>query len=241
MLKYQHTARELIRYIEEHKLEYGHKLPNIEEMMNQFQVSKNTVIKALDELERHGIIYQVRGSGIFVRGHRRTGYINLVEIHGFNSALREFEIDSIVLDLKVVKATPEVQANLQVDGEQDVYYVKRLRSIEGRIFCIEESYYNKDIVPYLNQEIASDSIFSYLVNDLKLKVGFLDHFLRVRKLSEEEAGHLTLKKDDPAATVESIFYLSNGQAFDYSKIVYHYEEAQFFIQGNSYYNLMSSR
>lgn len=241
MLKYKQTARELIRFIEENNLEYGYKLPNIEEMMNRFQVSKNTVIKALDELERHGIIYQVRGSGIFVRGHRRTGYINLVEIHGFKSALREFEVDSIVLDIQVVKASSEVQANLQVNADQDIYYVKRLRSIEGRIFCIEESYYNKDIVPYLNQEIASGSIFDYLVNDLKLRVGFLDHFLRVRKLSEEEADYLNLKKDDPTAAVESIFYLSNGQAFDYSKIIYHYEEAQFFTQGNSYYHLMTSR
>lgn len=241
MLKYKHTARELIRYIEENNLEYGYKLPNLEEMMERFQVSKNTVIKALEELERHGIIYQVRGSGIFVRGHRRTGYINLVEIHGFNSTLREFEINSIVLSLEVIKATPEVQANLQVDEDQEVYHVKRLRSIEGRVFCIEESYFNKDIVPYLNEQIASDSIFTYLVQDLKLQVGFLDHFLRVRKLSAEEATHLSLQKGDPAAAIESIFYLSNGQAFDYSKIIYHYEEAQFFIQGNSYYNLMSSR
>ena len=78
MLKYKHTARELIRYIEENDLNHGQKLPSLEELIEKFQVSKNTIIKALDELERHGIIYQVRGSGIFVRGHKRPGYINLL-------------------------------------------------------------------------------------------------------------------------------------------------------------------
>ena len=239
MLKYKHTARELIRYIEENNLNHGQKLPSLEELIEKFQVSKNTIIKALDELERHGIIYQVRGSGIFVRGHKRPGYINLLEIHGFNSMLREFDVDSKVLLLELIKPNAEVMANLNIEEDQDVYHVKRIRSIEGRHFCIEESYFNKALVPYLNEQIASESIFNYLVNDLNLQFGFLDHFLRARKLSAQDAQYLDLDEGDPSIVVESIFYLDNGLPFDFSKITYHFEETQFFIQANSFYNLMN--
>ena len=64
MLKYQQIAIEIDKYIEEKKLQQGDKLPVLETMMIQFEVSKSTIIKALDLLEKKGFIYQVRGSGI---------------------------------------------------------------------------------------------------------------------------------------------------------------------------------
>lgn len=142
-----------------------------------------------------------------------------------------------MLDLKVIKPTPEVIANLNVEADEDIYYVKRLRSIEGRKFSIEESYYRKKIVPYLNQEIVEDSIFSYLIHDLKINPGFTDHFLRVSTLNKESADLLNLNPGDPTVLLESIFFLKNGEPFDYSKVIYHHEETQFFVQGFSYIDL----
>ena len=124
MLKYEYTAKEIIKYIEANNLKQGDKLPSLDELVSKFEVSKNTVIKALDELESHGLIYQVRGSGIFVRGRRHKGYINLMEIQGFDSMLREFDITSTVLELKEVIPSETVQAHLQIDADQPVYYLK---------------------------------------------------------------------------------------------------------------------
>ncbi|MFP3325583.1 UTRA domain-containing protein, partial [Planococcus sp. SIMBA_160] len=50
-----------------------------------------------------------------------------------------------------------------------------------------------------------------------------------------EAKHLGLKQDDPALRVETVFHLTNGQPFDFSKITYNYMQSQFFIQANNYY------
>lgn len=238
MLKYEYIAKEIMRLIETQDLQQGEKLPSLDELVKQFAVSKNTVIKALDELESHGLIYQVRGSGIFVRGRRRKGYINLLETQGFNSTLREFELSSKVLELKEILPNEEVMAKLDIEADNPVYYVKRLRYIEGRIFCVEESYYDKNIVVYLNEEIASQSIFQHLTKNLNLQISFLDQYLRAAKLNQQNADYLGLQVGDPSIIIESIFYLTNGVPFDLSKIVYHYEESQFFVQGSSYYNLL---
>lgn len=238
MLKYEVIARDMLATIENNKMEQGDQLPVLEDFVAQYGVSKNTIIKALELLETHGIIYQVRGSGTFVRGHRRQGYINLIENQGFNSALRDFKLTSVILALDVIAASEEVAYNLKIDVGQEVYYVKRLRKIEDRIFCVEDSYFDKSIVTFMNEQIVSDSIFQYLTKGLNLKVGFSDQFLRAFKLNQENADHLKLSVGDPAILVESIYHLQNGQPFDYSKIVYHYEETQFFAQGNSYYSLI---
>lgn len=236
MLKYHHIAGEIEKYIEDHELNQGDKLPVLETWMAQFDVSKSTIIKALGVLEEKGAIFQVRGSGIFVRKLKRKGYISLQINHGFKKDLEKFNVSSKLLELDLCKPTKEVANNLNIGMDEDVYYVKRIRYIFEQTLCIEESYYIKSVVPYLNKEIVSDSIFKYLRDALNVKFGFSDSYLNVGKLDEEEAAHLGLKPGDPKLIVEQIIHLSNGQPFDFSRITYNYIQSQFFIQGNGHYS-----
>ncbi|PSL41671.1 GntR family transcriptional regulator of bglA [Planomicrobium soli] len=230
MLKYQHIADALEKYIEEHELQQGDKLPVLQDLMNQFGVSKSTVTKALELLETKGVIFQVRGSGIFVRRHKRKGYISLLSTKGFKKILEDFQITSKVIELDIRKPTTEAALNLNVGLDEDVYYVKRIRYIHGQSLCLEESYFNKSVITYLNNEIINESIFHYITEGLGLNVGFTDMFLHVDKLTEEEADYLGLEKGDPKLYVESIFHLTNGQPFDFSKVTYNYVQSQFFVQ-----------
>ncbi|WP_263707767.1 GntR family transcriptional regulator [Shouchella tritolerans] len=233
MLKYQQIAYDIQQDIENNDLPQGTKLPVLETLMSQYKASKSTVIKALSLLERKGLVYQVRGSGIFVRRRNRKGYISFSN-HGFSDELREFDITSKVLDLEIRKPLAEVASNLKINPEDDVYYVKRIRYINGQTLCLEESYYNKEIVTYLNNEIATGSIFDYISNALGAKIGFSDLYMHIQKLNESEAQFLGLQKGDPKLFVETIFYLNNGQPFDFSRITYNYEQAQFFFQSTGY-------
>lgn len=234
---YKKIVLKFIKIIEEKELKQGEKLPSIEMLMKQYNASKNTILKALNELERQAYIYQVRGSGSFVRKQKRSGYLNLTQANGLRNNLREMNLTTKMLDLQIIKPTPEVLENLNVEEDEDIYYVKRLRLIDEQPFSIEESYYSKSVVPYLNKDIVESSIFDYLTNDLKLNPGFTDHFLCIDSLKEKDALLLNLKDGDPTFLVESIFFLKNGQPFDYSKVLYHYKEAKFFIQGFNYFDM----
>lgn len=50
MLKYQQIAAEIETYIEEHQLQQGDKLPVLETLMAQFEVSKSTITKSLEPI-----------------------------------------------------------------------------------------------------------------------------------------------------------------------------------------------
>lgn len=235
MLKYQQIANEIEQYIHEQNLKQGDKLPVLEQMMSQYAVSKSTITKALELLERKGIIFQLRGSGIFVRRHNRPGYMSLFSTQGFKSNLGDRILTSDVLDVSVMKPDALVAENLGIDVTDDVYRVERVRYVDGEVLCHEESYYVKAIVPYLNREIVADSIFDYVQSALGVTIGFSDMYLQVGRLTESEAVHLGLHEHDPTLRIETIFHLSNGKPFDYSRITYHYEHSQFVIQANGPY------
>ena len=232
MLKYQEIANQIEEYIRVSKLEQGEKLPSLEDLITNYEVSKNTVIKALSILEKNGVIYQVRGSGIFVRRQNRKGYINLINNKGFTDDLAGFNLSANVLEVKTRLPTQEVSDNLKCSLTQEVYYVKRIRFINKQALCIEESYFNKEYVPYLNKEIVEDSIFHYLKETLKLKVRFSDKYLRIGQLNQTEASYLNLNTHDPALHVDELFYLMSGEPFDFSKMTYNYNHSQFFIQSS---------
>ncbi|WP_214760908.1 GntR family transcriptional regulator [Exiguobacterium sp. s129] len=235
MLKYQQIANEIEQYIHEQNLKQGDKLPVLEQMMSQYAVSKSTITKALELLERKGIIFQLRGSGIFVRRHNRPGYMSLFSTQGFKSNLGDHILTSDVLDVSVMKPDALVAENLGIDVTDDVYRVERVRYVDGEVLCHEESYYVKAIVPYLNREIVADSIFDYVQSALGVTIGFSDMYLQVGRLTDVEAGHLGLHEHDPTLRIETIFHLSNGKPFDYSRITYHYEHSQFVVQANGPY------
>lgn len=235
MLKYQQIADEIEQYINQHDLKQGDKLPVLEQLMRQYAVSKSTITKALELLERKGVIFQLRGSGIFVRRHNRPGYMSLFSTQGFKRNLGDRVLTSDVLDLSIMKPDETVAQNLGISTEADVYHIERIRYVDGELFCVEESFYVKEIVPYLNREIVTDSIFDYIQSALGITIGFSDMYMQVGRLQEKEAKLLQLNIGDPTLRIESIFHLSNGTPFDYSRITYHYEHSQFVIQANGPY------
>lgn len=71
-VKYLAIKDEIIRRINEGVYNRGDKLPSEQELATSNQVSVITSKKALDELEKDGYIYRVKGSGSFVTDGRRA-------------------------------------------------------------------------------------------------------------------------------------------------------------------------
>lgn len=230
MLKYERIAQDISTSIENNTYKVGEKLPNVETLKSVYQVSKSTIIKALELLEKEGTIYQTRGSGIYVRNKKKSGYINLLKTKGFSDNLQGHQVTSKVLKIETVIANEEVRKHLRLkDDTTEVYYVERIRYLDSNPLCIETSYFNKSLVTHLDDDIAEKSIFEYLQTKLKINIGFSDIYFFIDFLSESEAEKLSLNPKDPCMRHDLTFYTNKGKPFDYSNIIYHYKYANFFI------------
>lgn len=66
--KYLQLKDILRHYFKNEHYETGQKIPSENELIAQFEVSRNTVRQALGELETEGFIYKIRGSGSYFSG-----------------------------------------------------------------------------------------------------------------------------------------------------------------------------
>lgn len=220
--KYEMVINILEKEILEGKYDLNKKLPTEEELMKRLNVSKNTIRKAIEILVNKGYIYRVQGSGVFLREFSRLGCVNMKEMNGLTKQYSNEKLESKVLNFSLINADEELASRMKCEVNTKVYYVKRVRYMNGEPLQIEESYYNKDIIPYLNEEICSSSIFNYIRNDLKLKIGFADRVISCERLNEEEAQLLNLNKDDPALILNNTIFLNSGVVFDVSTEKYNY-------------------
>ena len=232
MLKYQIIANEIENNIYSNDLPQGTKLPTVETLASEYKVSKSTIVKAVESLVSKGLVYQLQGSGIFVRRRNRNGYIDLNITQAFTTSLKEFNITSKVLEFNLIRADEEIAKLIECDVNDEAYFIKRVRYINDEIMCYEEAYYKKSIVPYLTEEIAKGSIFEYLQTALNLKPGFSDRYLHLEKLDNNLANILKLEPGDPAMVVLEQIYLPSGVSFNVSKLVYNYKNTQFFLQSS---------
>ena len=202
------------------------KLPTEEQLMKRYEASRNTIRKAISILVDRGHIYQVQGSGIFIRESSKEGCITLGYMKGLTGDFSSDKITTKLLELRIIHADEELANKLKCKMGIEVYFVNRIRFLNGESFAIEHSYYNKEIVPFLNKGIVKGSIYDYIINHLKLNIGFADKNIYCEILNEENAEFLGLKAGDPGIIIEDTVFLTNGLIFNTSKMIYHYKKAK---------------
>lgn len=226
MSKYKKIASEIANEIKEGKYCDTNKLPTEEELSERYDVSRTTVRKSISLLTTKGLVYQVQGSGVFVRESAFKNYVSLEELKGLTRDFPDSKIKSEVIKIEVIKSDEKISKKMKCEVGTNLYYIKRLRYKEDIPYAIEKTYFNKNIVPYLSEEIAKNSIYSYILEDLKLSIGFADKLIYADKLNKENAQLLNLDENDPALIIESVVFLSNGEIFEISEVIHNYKETK---------------
>lgn len=227
-MKYQEFTEILKNNINNGIYQENDKLPTEDSLMEMYGLSRYCVRKAINILVQEGEVYSIQGSGMFIRKSKGLGCMNLGTTKGLTSELDRQKITTKVISIEVISANKEIASRMHCEVGTQCYYLERLRYINNEPLSVEYTYYNKELVPYIDVEIATGSLFGYIKEELKLNVGYADKMLSVEKLEESTAFHLELNAGDPTLVVEDEAYLANGKLFNASKICYHYEKTKFF-------------
>ena len=227
--KYKVVYQSILNDIVNHK--YETKLPTEEELINTYNVSRNTVRKAIDVLTKQGYILPIQGSGMFLRDFDHSGYINLEQFKGLSSNTSSV-LTTAVLKVELIEHDEKIAAAMKCSPDTKFYHVCRLRLLDGEPFVLEYSYFNKTLIPYLNEELAQKSIYSYIQNDLGLEIGFVDRLISAEKLSKEHAEILKLEENDPTLVSTNKALLKNGEIIDYSINYHNYKTTKFLKLSN---------
>jgi len=204
------------------------KLPDERSLAEQYDVSRSSIKRALNVLVQQGVIFKKRGSGTFVNPLYLKN--NAIFQHeGSNLGVSDsFRVDgkapSIeLLDFQVLSATPEQQQALFLNEGDFVYEIKRLRRLEGVPFMIERGYVPISVVPGLNKEIVSGSVYEYIENTKHRTVTKSFMTIMAEPSNIEDQTLLELKANEPVGIMEGIFFMDDGTPLEFSTMRLHYQ------------------
>lgn len=221
MLKFEAIAHDIRRSIEDGSFKPNEKLPTVVELCELYGVSKITVRRAIDLLAEMGLVSSRRGSGTYIKrpaGSRsdKLKFSRSDRASGFSAEHRDDDVSTKVYDFCVVNPSEEVADYLDISTESFVWRICRVRILDGVPISIEYTYMPIEVIPGLQRCRVEQSIYSYIRDDLGLKISSFNRAVRAVPATAEEAVRLSVDTGSPLLEFEQVGYLDNSTPFEYS-------------------------
>lgn len=189
----------------------GDLLPAEPELMAQFQVSRTTVRLALDKLVNEGLIYRQRGRGTFVSAPRIEQDLN--QGIRFTESLRQRELNAStqLLDAKMVPASDQTTIDLDVEMDEPLAIITRLRLVNQEPVGVQSSCLVHRLCPgILQHNFTDNSLYDVLEQEYGIRLARFKQTVRAVPPSPSMARELSVPAGLPLLYIERIGYNENG-------------------------------
>lgn len=218
--KYDVIYRDLKEKIETEVYSYQEMLPSENTLVSEYGCSRNTVRRALAELASEGYVQPMHGKG--VRNIFRPVEQSAFTVGGIESFRESAERNHKTAKTKVLQFT-EITADEKIEKRTgfprgtELYYIQRLRSLDGKPLILDHNYFLKRLMPGLNQEIAEGSVYDYLEDQLGMTIKTSKRSMTVERVTQVDEKYMELNDYNCMAVITSQTFNEDGVQFEYTQ------------------------
>lgn len=194
----------------------GDLLPSEKELAELYDVSRNTLRKALKTLEEEGMIERRHGSGTYLRNKHFQASVTHLDSFTEIAKNEGKTPTSQILKFELQTASDEIATSLRVTLGEPVYYAKRLRLIDNIAMQVEETWLSASRFPDLTIAHMKKSKFSYIENECGVKIMGCYESIQPILPSPEVAKLLHISALDPIIRMQTQAVDEQSTPIDYS-------------------------
>jgi GntR family transcriptional regulator len=218
---YQQVATVLRTEIEQ-RMRPGEAIATETELETRFGVSRITIRRAIDLLERAGLVYRRQGSGTFVTRPRVTEELGV--LHSWTEGMRAqgLEPRTVHCAILTISAPEWVAGALRLDAAQGepVLRIERLRYAGDEPLCLMVDYVRSRFVPGLAEAgLKTESLYETLATTYGLELARADDTVTAREADVVEASLLRLPARAPVLHVTRVTYLPGDEPLGAATVV----------------------
>ena len=199
----------------------GSRLPSEEELVQKYGVSRTTIRKAVQELDRLGLIEIRRGRGTFVRTEKITQ--EFTELTGFveDMVAMGLKPSAKVLGTAPLEADETVARQLRVPIGTEVMQIRRVRMADDVAMSLDETYLPMDLGrKVVENDLEVYPIFSLLEGKYDTPLLEADYRLEAISADPVVAEALGIEVKSPVLLIERVSYSLNQRPVDFEKLFY---------------------
>lgn len=197
----------------------GEFLPSENQYATQFSVSRDTVRKALSLLMTNGYIQKIHGKGSMILKREQlrfpisglTSYKELQNAYGYTGQTCVVKLEKQIVTEQIEQLTGFTQG-------EEIWELLRTREIDKQQVILDRDYLLCRLIPYMDINIAEESIYRYIEKELKLQIAFAEKEIKISHLEQDDRKYLDLNPNDiNIVSVQSRVFLANAQQFQYTE------------------------
>lgn len=229
---YQQLKEHIIEKIDKKIWKPGEKIYSENQLYKIFGVSRNTAIKAIEDLVQEGILYRVQGKGTFVSLPKIEQ--SLSAFYSFSQVLSKkgLKPKDIVLDVKIIEASHKVAKELEMDKGDKVVALQRLRHANEEPIILETSYLPKNIIDDADKLklVGYTPLYDILNIHFNVVVNTAKETFEPILIREEEKHHLEVEAGSPALLLERIAYDTSKRPVEFCKSIVRGDRCKFYTE-----------
>lgn len=204
-------------------------LPSENQLSTQYDVSRDTVRKALASLVANGYIQKIRGKGSIVIQREQlrfplsglTSYHELQRAYGYDSTTEVVSLEKAII-------TPELAESSGFSVGEEVWKTVRIRKIDGQKVILDKDLLLVKYIPKLTEENLTHSLYHYIESDLKLAIAYAEKEITIDNLTPEDHLLDLHENDINIVSVKSRVYLADAAQFQYTESRHQVDKFRFF-------------
>lgn len=209
-------------------LKPGARLPSERELSEQFDISRMTVRQAIAYLEREGVLVVKQGVGTFVSEPKLAH--DTLHLLGFTEEMmRQGGVAaSRVLEQRLVTPPVNVATGLNLDPEQNVVKIVRLRLAGQTPLLLETIFVPSTLGPGLEYEdLTTKSLYALLEQQYGLHLKYARQTLEATTANDYESQLFGIELGTAMILLEGVTYLDQDRPAEYFKAVYRGDRFKF--------------
>lgn len=213
---------------EDKTLLFGQKLPSEVALCKQYNCSKTTLKQALETLSNENVINKIKNSWYVVDNPRIRKYVS--KFVPTSQLFDKLNINSTckLVHCNIIPVTKELADITHFSIGTDLFFLERIRYIDGLPTVIERDYFIKSYFPNLDKnDFESKSLHSILKDNYSTIVDRSVEQVKAISANQIEAKHLNIDINTPLLKQYGLVYSNKGDVIEYSECIVRIERFEY--------------
>lgn len=204
---YYQVKESLLEKIMSNQFKVGDLIPSESELQEEYNVSRITIRRAIQELVQEGHLYTRQGRGTFVSRPKVSQELNLITSWAETMAAMGMRPETKRIEYFVEPAPVNIARLLNIPIGDKVYRIERLRYADGEPTCIMTNYLSPAVVPgLLDKGLKSESLYETLEKHYSIVLSRAEETVEAKAAKASEAELLNIKRGAPLLYATRVTY-----------------------------------
>ena len=218
--KFKEIYRDLKYHVEQGDYLYSELLPSENNLIGIYDCSRNTIRRAIAGLVEDGYVQAVHGKGVQVifQPLEKTNFtVGGIESFRETAARNRMTYCTKVVVYETITVDESLSRESSFPVGSEVLHICRVRCVDDKPLILDVNYFLKSAVPGLTKEIAENSIYTYLEQELKMQIVTSKRKITVEKATPQDRELIFMDGYNCLAVVTSNTFNSDGVMFEYTQ------------------------